>query len=95
MRTTADENRRFADFIAKKLNNSSSKIRVCLPEKGISALDAPGKPFYDPEATGTLIHELQRLVQTDDNRKVLKLRNGVIYHICKLQLLLDFIFIYY
>lgn len=70
MRTTADENRRFADFIAKKLNNSSSKIRVCLPEKGISALDAPGKPFYDPEATGTLIHELQRLVQTDDNRKV-------------------------
>nr|XP_027187193.1 uncharacterized protein LOC101490281 [Cicer arietinum] len=70
MRTTVDENRKFADFIANKLNSSSSKICVCLPEKGISALDAPGNPFYDPEATDTLLHELQRLIQTDDNRQV-------------------------
>ncbi|KAL5063748.1 hypothetical protein RYX36_025485 [Vicia faba] len=70
MRTTVDENRKFADFIANKLNSSSSKICVCLPEKGISALDAPGKPFYDPEATGTLLLELQRLIQTDDIRQV-------------------------
>ncbi|KAI5432583.1 variant 4, ToMV susceptible protein tm-1(GCR26) [Lathyrus oleraceus] len=70
MRTTVDENRKFADFIANKLNSSSSKICVCLPEKGISALGAPGKPFYDPEATGTLLHELQRLIQTDDIRQV-------------------------
>ncbi|MED6107836.1 ToMV susceptible protein tm-1(GCR26) [Stylosanthes scabra] len=70
MRTTVEENKKFADFIANKLNNSSSKIRVCLPEKGISALDAPGKPFHDPKATGTLLHELQRLVQTNNDRQV-------------------------
>ncbi|GAU31227.1 hypothetical protein TSUD_210840 [Trifolium subterraneum] len=70
MRTTVDENRKIADFIANKLNSSSSKICVCLPEKGISALDALGKPFYDPEATGTLLHELQRLIKTDDIRQV-------------------------
>lgn len=70
MRTTVDENRKIADFIAAKLNNSSSKICVCLPEKGISSLDAPGKPFYDAEATGTLLHELQRLIQIDDIRQV-------------------------
>ncbi|KAK4262142.1 hypothetical protein QN277_027733 [Acacia crassicarpa] len=70
MRTTVDENKKFADFIANKLNKSSSKIRVCLPEKGVSALDAPGKPFYDPEATSALIHELKSLIQTNDDRQV-------------------------
>lgn len=70
MRTTVDENKKFAAFIAEKLNMSSSKISVCLPAKGVSALDAPGKPFYDPEATGALIDELQRLIQTNNDRKV-------------------------
>ncbi|KAJ0753814.1 putative TIM-barrel domain, IGPS, aldolase-type TIM barrel, UPF0261 domain-containing protein [Helianthus annuus] len=71
MRTTVEENKKFAAFIAKKLNkSSSSKIRVCLPEIGISALDAPGKPFYDTNATGTLIEELKRLIETTDDRKV-------------------------
>ncbi|KAG4941306.1 hypothetical protein JHK87_045177 [Glycine soja] len=67
MRTTVDENRKFADFIANKLKNSSSKICVCLTEKGVSALDAPGKPFYDPEAMGTLLRELQNLIPTNDD----------------------------
>ncbi|KAF7134203.1 hypothetical protein RHSIM_Rhsim08G0121400 [Rhododendron simsii] len=77
MRTTVDENKKFAAFIAEKLNMSSSKISVCLPAKGVSALDAPGKPFYDPEATGALIDELQRLIQTNNDRKV----NVFPYHV--------------
>lgn len=70
MRTTADENRKFAAFIAEKLNKSSSPICICLPEKGISALDAPDKAFYDPEATGILISEIKKLVKTDMDRQV-------------------------
>ncbi|CAH2043071.1 unnamed protein product [Thlaspi arvense] len=70
IRTTAQENRIFARFIADKLNKSTSKVRVCLPEKGVSALDAPGKPFYDPEASGALINELQRLIQASEDRQV-------------------------
>lgn len=70
MRTTADENKKFAAFIANKLNKSSVKICVCLPEKGVSALDATGKPFYDPEATGVLISELQKLIEPNEDRKV-------------------------
>lgn len=70
IRTTPDENKEFAKFIAHKLNKASSKVCVCLPEKGISALDAPEKPFYDPEATGILLSELQRLIQTNEDRKV-------------------------
>lgn len=71
MRTTIDENKKFADFIANKLKRSSSKICVCLPEKGISALDAEGKPFYDPEATVSLLHELKRLIQANEDKQVL------------------------
>uniref|UniRef100_A0A803L6W4 Tm-1 protein n=1 Tax=Chenopodium quinoa TaxID=63459 RepID=A0A803L6W4_CHEQI len=72
MRTTPDENKKIAEFISGKLNKATSKICVCLPEKGISALDAPEKPFYDPEATGTLLSELQRLIQTNEYLKVKK-----------------------
>ncbi|KAL2552829.1 hypothetical protein Fot_06448 [Forsythia ovata] len=70
MRTTVDENKKFAAFIADKLNKSSSKVCVCLPKIGISALDAPGKVFYDPEATGILIEEVQRLIETNEDRQV-------------------------
>ncbi|KAI3903863.1 hypothetical protein MKW92_015245 [Papaver armeniacum] len=72
MRTTADESKKFASFIAEKLNKASSKMRICLPEKGISSLDSPGKPFYDPVATTTLIDEIQNLVVTNDDRQVKK-----------------------
>jgi len=70
MRTTVEENKKFADFIADKLNKSSSKVCVCLPEKGVSALDAPGKPFHDPDATAALLNELQKLINTNNDRKV-------------------------
>ncbi|KAJ0039537.1 hypothetical protein Pint_28343 [Pistacia integerrima] len=70
MRTTMDENKKFAAFIANKLNKSSSKIRLCLPQNGISALDATGQPFYDAEATGTLISELQKLIEANEDRQV-------------------------
>ncbi|KAL8160457.1 hypothetical protein V2J09_001994 [Rumex salicifolius] len=70
MRTTADENKKFASFIADKLNTGSSKISVCLPKNGVSALDAPGKPFYDPDTTEILITELQRSIQTNEDRQV-------------------------
>lgn len=73
MRTTDEENKKFASFIADKLNNSSSKICICLPEKGISALDAPGKPFFDPDITHILISELKRLIKVNEDRQVLHL----------------------
>ncbi|KAK1302512.1 hypothetical protein QJS10_CPB12g00050 [Acorus calamus] len=70
IRTTVDENRRFAKFIADKLNKSSSKVCICLPQKGVSALDAPEKPFFYPEATNTLINELEKLIEESEEREV-------------------------
>ena len=45
-------------------------IHVHNEQKGISALDAPGKAFDDPDATVTLINELQKLIQTNEDRQV-------------------------
>ncbi|CAD6339400.1 unnamed protein product [Miscanthus lutarioriparius] len=70
MRTTMEENKKFARFIADKINKSSSKVTICLPQKGISAIDAPGMPFYDPEATSTLLGELNTLIKRTDIREV-------------------------
>jgi len=60
MRTTPDENRRCAEWIARKLAKSISPVRVLLPLLGVSALDAPGKAFYDPQADEALFDELRK-----------------------------------
>jgi uncharacterized protein (UPF0261 family) len=59
MRTTPQENRSCGRWIAGKLNGASAPFCVVVPEKGISALDAPGMPFYDPEADAALFDELE------------------------------------
>ena len=69
MRTTPDENRRFAQWIAGKLNRSTAPLVVLVPEKGVSMLDAPGQPFHDPAADAALFAELEAsLRQTEDRR---------------------------
>lgn len=68
-----EENKKIARFIADKVNKSSSKIRICLPQNGVSALDAPGKPFYDLQATCSLIDELDKLVDKNEERQVVLL----------------------
>jgi len=57
MRTTKEENQKIGDFIANKLTSCSSdhsKIRVLLPQGGVSMLDKPEQPFYDAEADNEL-----------------------------------------
>jgi uncharacterized protein (UPF0261 family) len=60
MRTTPDENRLCAQWIANKLSKSIAPVRVLLPLHGVSALDAPGKAFYDPQADEALFDELRK-----------------------------------
>src|SRR5579883_2780101 len=54
MRTTRDENRAFGEWIGARLNQMNGPVRFLLPEGGVSMLDAPGQPFYDPEADAAL-----------------------------------------
>lgn len=61
MRTTPEENVRFARWIAGKLCRASSPVTLLIPEKGVSAIDAPGQTFHDPAADAALFTELERL----------------------------------
>jgi uncharacterized protein (UPF0261 family) len=73
MRTTAEENRQFARWIAGKLNRSSSPVTLIIPERGVSALDAPGQPFHDPQADAALFETLEAELQQTDQRRLLRL----------------------
>ena len=73
MRTTAEENRQFARWIAGKLNCSTSPLTLLIPERGLSTIDAPGQPFHDPDADTALFEELERLVEMTEQRQIKRL----------------------
>jgi uncharacterized protein (UPF0261 family) len=43
-----------------------------LPEGGVSALDAPGKPFHDPEAGRALFEAITQTVNETPNRRLIR-----------------------
>ena len=73
MRTTADECRQIGHWIADKLNACEGQVRLLIPEKGVSALDAPGKPFYDPYADEALFDALETHLRPTDKRRLIRL----------------------
>jgi uncharacterized protein (UPF0261 family) len=77
MRTTVEENCRFARWIAEKLNRSTARVTLLIPVKGVSAIDAPGQPFHDPVADSALFAELDRTVHQTPSRTIRRLP----YHI--------------
>ena len=60
-------------WIGEKLNRCSGPVRLLLPEGGVSALDAPGQAFHDPEANRALFDALEATLETSDSRKLLRL----------------------
>jgi uncharacterized protein (UPF0261 family) len=70
MRTTAEENVAFGEFIAGKLNACSGPVRFLLPEGGVSLIDAPGQPFWDPDADAALFATIEKLVEQTDDRRI-------------------------
>jgi uncharacterized protein (UPF0261 family) len=58
MRTTPAENAALGRWIAAKLNVCSGPMRLLIPERGLSALDIEGGPFWDPEADAALFSAL-------------------------------------
>lgn len=72
MRTTPDENRRMGEWIAERINLMPGPVRFLIPEGGVSALDAPGQPFYDPEANQALFEAINGRVQQTAKRRVIR-----------------------
>ncbi|MBD2872827.1 Tm-1-like ATP-binding domain-containing protein [Paenibacillus arenilitoris] len=60
MRTSASENGAVGGMIADKLNRGRGQTAVFLPLRGVSELDAPGKPFHGPEEDEALFEALRR-----------------------------------
>ncbi len=77
MRTTVQENRAAAQWIANKINASNSRLSLLIPEGGVSSLDAPGMAFHDPEADSALNAELEARIKETPGRQVIRLP----YHI--------------
>jgi uncharacterized protein (UPF0261 family) len=73
MRTTVEENIQQARWIANRLNQCTGEVRFLLPLGGVSALDAPGQPFWDPEADAALFETLASEFQQTDYRKLVRL----------------------
>jgi len=77
MRTTVDENIRHARWIADRLNQCEGEVRFLLPLGGVSALDAPGQPFFDPEADEALFETLAAELHQTDRRRLLKVPHHI------------------
>jgi uncharacterized protein (UPF0261 family)/ABC-type branched-subunit amino acid transport system ATPase component len=73
MRTTAEENARMGRWIGARLNEMEGPVRFLIPERGVSALDAPGQPFHDPAADAALFQALADTVRPGPNRQLIRL----------------------
>jgi uncharacterized protein (UPF0261 family)/ABC-type branched-subunit amino acid transport system ATPase component len=77
MRTTAEENDRMGRWIGERLNQMDGQVRFFLPEGGVSALDAQGHPFWDPEADAALFKSLERTVRQTGNRQIIRVPRNI------------------
>lgn len=59
MRTTPEECAEIARRVAAQLNRAAGPVVVVLPRRGVSAIDAEGKPFHDPDADNVLFDTLR------------------------------------
>ena len=65
MRTTPEENKELGWIIGEKLNLSVGPVTVLLPLGGLSVIDAPGGPFWWPEADQALFESLKSTLRPD------------------------------
>jgi uncharacterized protein (UPF0261 family) len=73
MRTTPAENHEVGAWIADRLNRCGGPVRLLIPERGVSAMDAPDQPFHDPEADAALFEAIESTLKTTANRRLVRL----------------------
>jgi len=65
MRTTPEENADIGRTLAEKANASSGPVAFLLPLGGVSILDSPGQPFWNPEADRACFEAIRRHARKD------------------------------
>ncbi|MBB3388180.1 uncharacterized protein (UPF0261 family) [Rhizobium sp. BK275] len=73
MRTTPEENGRIGAFIVERLNRMQGPVRFLLPLQGVSAIDAAGQPFHDPEADEALFSAIRTGWRDAPNRRLVEI----------------------
>ena len=77
MRTTPEENTKMGTWIAGRLNKMEGPVRFLLPEGGVSALDAPDMPFWNPDARNALYTALESEFKSSDNRQMIRVPHHI------------------
>jgi uncharacterized protein (UPF0261 family)/ABC-type branched-subunit amino acid transport system ATPase component len=77
MRTTPEENRIMGEWIGERLNQMTGPVRFFLPEGGVSLLDAPGMPFWDPAADAALFKALESTVRQNGARQLIRVPHNI------------------
>jgi len=62
IRLSPEELVEVAGEFARKLNDARGPVRVIVPDRGWSSVDAPGNPTYDPEEDRAFVDELRALL---------------------------------
>jgi uncharacterized protein (UPF0261 family) len=62
MRTTPEEMDRLGKEIAEKTSAAAGPTCVLVPLRGVSAIDAEGKPFWWPEADAALFQSVRNWI---------------------------------
>ena len=65
MRTTPEEMDKLGKEIAEKASAAGGPTAVLLPLRGVSAIDAEGKPFWWPEADAALFQSVRNWIAPD------------------------------
>jgi uncharacterized protein (UPF0261 family)/ABC-type branched-subunit amino acid transport system ATPase component len=77
MRTTAEECAAIGRFLVEKLNRMEGPVRFLVPEGGVSAIDAPGKPFWEPAADKALFEAIATGFRPGPNRRLARLPHNL------------------
>jgi uncharacterized protein (UPF0261 family) len=72
MRTTPGENAAIGRWIIERVNRMDGPVRFLLPLQGVSAIDAAGKPFHDPEADQALFAAIRSAWKPAANRQLVE-----------------------
>jgi len=73
MRTTPGENAAIGRWIIERVNRMEGPVRFLLPLRGVSAIDAPGQPFHDPEADAALFAAIRAAWIPAPNRQLIEI----------------------
>ena len=73
MRTTAEESAAIGRWITERINRMAGPVRFLLPLHGVSAIDAPGKPFHDPSADAALFAAIREGWTPAPNRQLIEI----------------------